>query len=289
MNYNIKDSILVSGITNLNTKIIPILKKNNINIDDIKINGIYNHIYTDKFPLYKHYVSNFWIKFEYNSNETGHWVLFTPIRNREIKLYISPNTSSVLIKNGPNNDENWISTNNINLDLDSLDNLNINIKRITDLDENEFNFDIDFFIYDTIYVSFLKTIDKNNDFSYDPFSGVFKKNVNSDGKIIYKKINCQNYNIIKENDIWYFTYFNKNNMIKIFKALSDNDEVPLCYWIFNFDEINEKDMLYLKNVLNINLNKYSLIKTKNTSNIDIDMIIKELNTVTDKFINNILG
>ena len=101
--------------------------------------------------------------------------MFIPIKNKEITLYISPNTSIELIGNGPNNDENWISSNNINLKSDILDYFNINVKRITDLDENEFNFDIDFFIYDTIYVSFLKSLEENKDFSYNPLSGIFKK------------------------------------------------------------------------------------------------------------------
>ena len=40
--------------------------------------------------------------------------------------------------------------------------------------------------------------------------------------------------------------------------------------------------------MDLNLNKYSLIKTNTTSKIDIDIIIKELNIEMDKFINNIL-
>ena len=213
--------------------------------------------------------------------------MFIPIKNKEITLYISPNTSIELIGNGPNNDENWISSNNINLKSDILDYFNINVKRITDLDENEFNFDIDFFIYDTIYVSFLKSLEENKDFSYNPLSGIFKKNTNTN-ILMYEKLNCPNYKIVKENDIWYFCFINKNVKIKMFKALSDNDEVPLCYWILNIDGIDKEEFMYLKNILDLNLNKYSLIKTNTTSKIDIDIIIKELNIEMDKFINNIL-
>ena len=63
-----------------------------------------------------------------------------------------------------------------------------------------------------------------------------------------KNLIVPDHKIVKENDIWYFCFINKNVKIKMFKALSDNDEVPLCYWILNIDGIDKEEFMYLKNI-----------------------------------------
>ena len=290
MNYN-TDSILVSGITNLNIKNVPIMKNFNINISEYKINGIYNYIFKKTFdkiitPLYKQYKNDFWIKFKSNSKNNGNWILFIPYNKIEIILYVSPDLVINKICNGPNNDENWLSTNNlINTESINIDYYTINVKRITDIEETSKIFDIDFFIFDTIYVSFLKQIENDNDFSFDPFSGIFVKKFKNK-HIYYQKIICDKYKIIKENDEWFFIFSDNDKYIKLFKALNykSDDEIPFCYWEYN-NSINSQNHL---KYLSIHLSIYNLLETTPTSSVNIDLVIKELNNETEKFINNII-